>query len=144
MLAQLRRAKVGFYALPDVGGASGGEYSLAQLNKVWSEMKIGHRYSRKKGDVRALILSADVFPPNIVKHGATASLADPIAVDKDRLLRVLDFMISKRGKEDLILLFDGRSRAARKIMEEKPRRNTIAQRFQVCKIRGGRMGRESK
>ena len=65
-----------------------------------------------------LFFSADLFPPNIAKHGASASLSDPIAADTERMKRVLEFIIQKRHKEDLILLFDGRSRACRRVMEE--------------------------
>ena len=68
--------------------------------------------------MRAFVFSADLFPPNIAKHAASASLSDPIAADTERMQRVLEFIIQKRHKEDLILLFDGRSRACRRVMEE--------------------------
>ena len=90
----------------------------SQLEKIWNDMRLGHRFSRKKDDVRAFALSADVFPPNLVKTGASASLTDPIAADTRCLKRVIEFMISKRATTDLVLLFDGRSRATRKIMME--------------------------
>jgi len=118
LLLTLRRGKVAFVALPDIGGASGAEYSRAQMDSAWNDMRLGHRYARKKDDVRAFVLSADVFPPNLIKHSTSASLTEPIAADETRMKRVLDFMISKRTKDDLILLFDGRSRAARQIMEQ--------------------------
>ena len=118
MLAQLRRKKLNFVALPAIGGASGAEYSKAQLDKVWSEMRLGHAFSRKKADVRAFVLSADVFPPNLVKNGPSASLFQPQAVDGPAMKRVIDYMLAKRNKDDIILLFDGRSRAARKVMEQ--------------------------
>ena len=63
LLMKLRRDKVRFAALPEVGGASGAEYSRAQLDKIWGELFNGHRFARKKEDVRALVLSAEVFPP---------------------------------------------------------------------------------
>ncbi len=89
----------------------------AAAGKIWNDMRLGHRFTRKKTDVRALVISAEVFPPpNLVKTGASASWTDPIAADTNCLKRVIEFMIAKRAKSDLILLFDGRSRASRKIM----------------------------
>ena len=80
-------------------------------------MRLGHNWTRKKGDTRAFILSADVFPPNLVK-GASASFLDPLTVDTAAMKRVIDYIVTKRNKDDIILLFDGRSRAARKVMEQ--------------------------
>jgi len=118
LLMKLRRDKVRFTALPEVGGASGAEYSRAQLDKVWGELFNGHRFARKKEDVRALVLSAEVFPPNVVKQATTAGLAEAVAVDTKRMQAVIDFILAKRTKEDLILIFDGRSRGARRLMGE--------------------------
>ena len=118
LLLKLRRNTASFARMPAVGGASGAEHSKAQLEKVWNDMRLGHKYTRKKEDVRAFVFSADVFPPNIAKHGPSASLSEPIAADTERMKRVLEFIIQKRHKNDLILLYDGRSRACRKVMEE--------------------------
>ena len=118
LLMKLRRDTVTFVQLPTIGGASGAEYSKVQMEKMWNDMRLGHRFARKKGDVRAFILSADLFPPNVTKHGVVTSLSEPIAVDEERMRRVLDFIIQKRTKDDLILLFDGRSKPCRKVMEE--------------------------
>ena len=60
-LMTLRRQSVGFLPLQAVG-ASGAQYSLAQLNKTWEQTRLGHQFSKKKGDRRALIFSADLFP----------------------------------------------------------------------------------
>jgi hypothetical protein len=118
LLVQLRRKKAGFVALPEIGGAVGAEYSKAQLDKVWMDLRLGHSFTRKKHDVRAFVLSADVFPPNLVKHGASASLIQPMAGDANAMKRVIEFILAKRTKDDVVLLFDGRSRAARKVMEQ--------------------------
>jgi hypothetical protein len=118
LLAQLRRKNLNFVALPAFGGAVGAEYSKAQLDKLWNDLRIGHSFTRKKTDVRAFVLSADVFPPNLVKQGVAASFNQPLAVDTNAMKRVIEYMLAKRTKDDIILLFDGRSRAARKVMEQ--------------------------
>ena len=117
-LKTLRRRTVAFHALPAVGGASGADFTQAQLLKAWDGMRLGHKYARKKGDVRAFILSSELFPPNVAKHGTTTSISEPVPVDKERMIRVIDFIVQKRGKDDLILFFDGRSRSCRKVMEQ--------------------------
>ena len=118
LLMTLRRKTVSFVALPSVGGASGADYTKAQMDKMWETMRLGHKYGRKKTDVRAFVLSADLFPPNVAKHGVRTSMSEPIAVDADRMKRVIDFILQKRTKDDLILLFDGRSRSCRRVMEQ--------------------------
>ena len=115
LLAQLRRKKVNFVAMPEIGGANGAEYTKAQLDKLWNDMRLGHAFTRKKQDVRAFVLSADVFPPNLVKQ---AGLNQPLAVDTNGMKRVIDYILSKRSRDDIVLLFDGRSRAARKVIEQ--------------------------
>ena len=80
-------------------------------------MRLGHKFAKKKTDVRAFVLSADLFPPNVVKHGLSTSMSEPIAADPERMKRVIEFILQKRRKDDIILLFDGRSRACRKVME---------------------------
>ena len=117
-LMEIRRNTVSFVKLPVIGGASGADYSRAQLEAIWNSMRLGHRYARKKDDVRAFVFPADLFPPNLVKHGASASLSDPISVDAERMKRVLDFIIQKRANTDVIILFDGRSRSCRRVMEQ--------------------------
>ena len=117
LLAQLRRKKLNFWAMPEIGGAVGAEYTKAQLEKLWNDMRLGHSFARKKQDVRAFVLSADVFPPNLIKQGASASFIQPLAVDTHAMTRVIDYMLTKRTKDDIILLFDGRSRPARKVIE---------------------------
>jgi hypothetical protein len=80
-------------------------------------MRLGHKFARKKGNIRAFVLSSELFPPNLAKHGGTTSLTEPIACDADRMKRVIDFIANKRSKDDLVILFDGRSRQCRKVME---------------------------
>ena len=101
-----------------IGAACVGEYAKAQMETVWEVMRLGHRFARKKGDVRAFVLSADLFPPNLVKHGISSSMYAPIEADKDKMKRVLEFIHQKRCKDDIVLLFDGRSRSCRKIFED--------------------------
>ena len=117
LLNSLRRQSVNFTALPLVGGASGAEYSQAQLSKVWEKMRLGQHSAKKKGDRRALVFSADLFPPNVTKHGRPAGLSEQISADVERMKRTISFMLSKRGKNDVIMLFDGRSRSCRKVLE---------------------------
>ena len=80
-------------------------------------MRLGHKFPRKNGVVRAFVLSSELFPPNVAKHAGTTSLTEPIACDADRMKRVIEFIASKRAKDDLVILFDGRSRPCRKVME---------------------------
>ena len=53
----------------------------------------------------------------MAKHAGTASLTEPIACDADRMKRVIDFIANKRSKDDLVILFDGRSRQCQKELE---------------------------
>ena len=117
VLLSLRRKSVNFTALPAVGGATGVEFSSAQLQKAWEGMRLGHKYSSRKSDVRAFILSADLFPPNLAKATSGGRLTDQIPVDSERMKRVIDFILQKRTKDDIVLLFDGRSRQCRKVIE---------------------------
>jgi hypothetical protein len=117
LLLKLRRKHVSFVTLPTIGGASGAEYSRAQLEKAWENMRLGHKYGRKKTDVRAFVLSADLFPPNLARDGVMTTMSHMIAADPARMQSVIDFILQKRGKDDVVLLFDGRSRPCRKIME---------------------------
>ncbi len=73
MIMSLRRKSVHFAALSSVGGVSGAEYSTTQLQKLWDTMRLGHKFGRKKSDVRAFVFSSDLSPPSIAKHGASAS-----------------------------------------------------------------------
>ena len=42
----------------------------------------------------------------------------PLAVDVAAMKRVIEHMLQKRGKDDVIILFDGRSRPARHVFDE--------------------------
>ena len=44
-------------------------------------------------------------------------MSEHIVVDAERMKRMIDFIWQKRTKDDIVLLFDGRSRACRKVME---------------------------
>ena len=97
-LKQIRRNKVKFGVLPVVSGASGAEYTWAQLQSAWEKLGLGHQFGRKKGDVRALVVSAELFPPNVAQQGAKAKLSDPMVTDENKFKRVLEFMATKRGE----------------------------------------------
>ena len=62
-LKLFRRKFVEFAVLPTVGAASGAEFDTAQMQSMWGNLSLGHRYGRKKGDVRAFVVSAELFPP---------------------------------------------------------------------------------
>ena len=47
LLLKLRRNTVSFATLRAVGGASGADHSRAQLEKLWNDMRLGHKYARK-------------------------------------------------------------------------------------------------
>ena len=116
-LKHLRRKTVKFVSLPAVGAASGAEFTMGQMQSVWDTLSLGHRFTRKKGDVRAFIASAELFPPNIVKQGAKTMLRDPMLSDATKYKRVIEFFISKRGKDDILIFFDGRGRDNRRVIE---------------------------
>ena len=80
-------------------------------------MRLGLKYSHKKTDTRAFILSSELFPPNVAKSGTGGNLSVPIQPDVDRMKRVIEFIANKRTKDDIVVLFDGRSRQCRKIIE---------------------------
>jgi hypothetical protein len=63
--------------------------------------------------------SADLFAPNVAKHGAAGRLDDAMALDAAATKSVLDFILTKRHERDIALLFDGRSRRCRRAFEEK-------------------------
>ena len=117
-LQQLRKQTVTFITLPSAGGATGPEFSKAQLQTIWGAMKLGHRYTKQKQHRRGFVLSAELFSPNVAKHGRPGSLAEPIACDTERMRRVLEFINQKRGRDDIVVLFDGRSKPCRKVIEE--------------------------
>ena len=78
----LERQKVTFTA---ASGALAGGVSKASLAKVWAGMRLGHRFSRRKDSIRALVLQADLFAPNVAKHGAVPRLDNDVAVDKEAM-----------------------------------------------------------
>ena len=117
-LKLLRRKSAQFVSLPVVGGAVGPEFAHPQLQSMWESINYGHRFTRKKGDVRAFVVSAELFPPNLAKQGAKARLSEPMAADEEKFKRVLEFLASKRVKDDVIIMFDGRGRANRRVIEE--------------------------
>ena len=114
---KLRRKTISFIALTAFGGSSGPDFSKPQLEKAWEAMRLGHSFTRKKLDVRAFILSAELFPPNIVKHGGETQMTSAISSDQERMKRVIEFIVQKRTKDDIVLLFDGRSKTCRRVME---------------------------
>ncbi len=117
---QLRRRTVRFAALSDVGGASGAEFSQAQLQSAWEKISFGHRFkfgNKEDRTRRAIVASAELFPPNVAKQGAKARLSDPMACDDKKWERLLEFLISKRAKGDILILFDGRGSANRRVIE---------------------------
>ncbi|CAK0876398.1 unnamed protein product, partial [Prorocentrum cordatum] len=116
-LEQLRRKTVKFVSLPSVGGASGAEYAMAQMQSLWDALSLGHRFGRKKNDVRAFILSADLFPPNVVTQGAEARVNEQAACDGAKFKRVIEFFLRKRQKDDVLIFLDGMSRANRRVIE---------------------------
>ena len=117
MLMAARRKQVTFVPLPSVNGTSGAEYTKLQLEKFWEQARLGHKFQRKKNDLRAFFLSAELFPPNVAMHGAQANLNDPQQVDKERFKKCIEFIASRRGKDDVVILCDGRGRESRKVIE---------------------------
>ena len=119
MLMSMRRKTVNFVSLPSVGAASGADYTMTQLQKVWEQMRLGHRYSHAKENTRAFVFSADMFPPNLAKPPASGgTIVEQVVPDAERTKRVIDFIVQKRARDDIVLLFDGRSRACRKVIEQ--------------------------
>ncbi|CAK0876657.1 unnamed protein product [Prorocentrum cordatum] len=104
-LRQLRRKTVKFVSLPSVGAASGAEYAVAQMQSLRGALSLGHRFGRKKNDVRAFILSAELFPPNVVKQGGKARMSEQMACDE------------AKQNDDILIFLDGRSRANRRVIE---------------------------
>ena len=88
-----------------------------QLEKMWEAFRLGYKFQRKKTDCRAFVLSAELFPPNVAKQGLLTSMSDHMKVEKDRFGRAIDFIVARRSKEDIVILCDGRSRDARKVIE---------------------------
>ena len=62
MLKTFRRKSVSCVALPCVGGASGADFSKAQLEHMeqhmWESLRFGHRFALKKAGVRAFVFPA--------------------------------------------------------------------------------------
>ncbi|CAK0853209.1 unnamed protein product [Prorocentrum cordatum] len=116
-LKQLRRTTVKFVSLPSVGGASGAEYAAAQMQSLWGALSLGHRFGRKKNDVRAFILSADSFPPSVVKQGAKARVNEQVACGGANFKRAIEFFLQKRQEDDALIFLDGRGRANRRVIE---------------------------
>ena len=122
MLMKLRRKTVSFLALGSHGGASGPEFSKVQLEKAYEGMRLGHKFKSKKGEVRAFVLSAELFPPNVQKHGMQTTFSAAISCDQERMKRVIEFIVQRRTRDDIVLLFDGRSKSCRRVMEDAEER----------------------
>ena len=104
-LMSLRRKTVTFVSLPADAAVSGAEYTSLQLQRGYESMRLGHKFSRKKGDVRAFVFSADLFPPNVLLNPpAHGTFAHQITADTARMKRTVDFMVQKRTKDDVVLL----------------------------------------
>ena len=77
-----------------------------------------HQHSTSAWEnIRAFVVSAELFPPNVANQGAKAKLSDQMAADEAKFKRVLDFLCAKRGKDDVLIIFAGRSRANRRVVE---------------------------
>ncbi|CAK0804949.1 unnamed protein product, partial [Prorocentrum cordatum] len=116
-LKLLRKREVKFVSLPSVVAASGAEYSVGQMQSAWDALGHGHRFARKKTDVRAFVLSAELFPPNVVKQGVKARLCEQLACDEAKFKRVIEFFVQTRQKDCILIFLDGRSRANRRVIE---------------------------
>ncbi|CAK0868505.1 unnamed protein product [Prorocentrum cordatum] len=116
-LKQFRRKTVKFVSLPSVGAASGAECAAAQVQSLWDALSLGHRFGRRKNDVRAFILSAESFPPNVVKQGGKARMSEKMACGEAKFTRVVEFFLQKRQNDDILISLDGRSRANRRVIE---------------------------
>jgi hypothetical protein len=88
------------------------------MEKAWESIGLRFAFKSKKEQVRAFILSAELFTPNVLKHGVETSMSAPITADQERMKRVIDFILNKRTKYDVVLLFDGRSKSCRRVMEQ--------------------------
>ena len=54
----------------------------------------------------------------MAEQGAKARLSEPMASDEERFKRVVEWLANKRDKDDVVILFDGRGKANRKVIEE--------------------------
>ena len=54
----------------------------------------------------------------MAKQATATSLSDTAKVDEERLQRAIAFIASKRCRDDVVILFDGRGRASRKVIEQ--------------------------
>ena len=89
-----------------------------QLNKAWEAIKHGHKFGVSAANTRILLMSCDLFPPNIAAHGAKSSLSQPISARKPNMRMLLEFINTKRQRDDVVIIFDGRSRECRKAIDE--------------------------
>ena len=94
----MRRKTVTFSSAP-------GEVTSQSLAKVWAGMRLGHSWSRKKESVRAFVLSADLFAPNVAKHGAAGRLDEGTALDAAATKNLVDFIMSRRHKKRHRVIF---------------------------------------
>ncbi|CAK0884989.1 unnamed protein product [Prorocentrum cordatum] len=92
-------------------------YSVGQMQSVWDALSLGHRFARKNTDVRAFALSAELFPPNVVKQGVKARLCEQLPCDEAKFKRVIAFFLQRRQKDDILVFLDGRGRANRRVIE---------------------------
>ena len=116
-LKKLRRRTVKFISLPDVGAASGAEYANSQLLKAWEQLSLGHHFAHQEGHVRAFVASAELFPPNVTKQGVKVRMSEEMQSEGNKFMRVVEFCTSRRGKDDILVLCDGRSRDNRRCIE---------------------------
>ena len=45
------------------------------MQSAWENLSFGHRLARRKGDIRAFVVSAELFPPSGGAHSQGAQFA---------------------------------------------------------------------
>ena len=66
LLMKLRRKSISFITLGSYGGFSGPDFSKVQMEKARETMEFGHKFKGKKDQVRAFVLTGELFTPKCI------------------------------------------------------------------------------
>jgi hypothetical protein len=107
-LCELRRKKV---TLTTMAAAATGaqQWSVTNMDDSFAKAKHGRMWKGGKDDVRAFLLSADLFP----KHADKFNRETPggiITSVADEFVRAMKWLHDKRGSSDVYIIANGRSR----------------------------------
>ena len=103
-ICDLRKKKVTFIA------AAGATYAQS-LVKAFDASPTGRNWKKGKDHVRAFLLSADLFPEHAKKF-TKSTHTGMLGSVADEFVTAIKFLVEKKETDDILIVFNGRSRLA--------------------------------